>query len=70
MSWDEEPQIGGRVVIPADRSSVKMIRNAKGDLQVEVKVVEGTDAAEMDRVRQLAIDNYRQAIVGGGGALE
>lgn len=52
--WDDEPRIGE----PPQKSSVKLIRNAKGDLQVEVKVVEGARADEVARIRQIAEDNY------------
>lgn len=41
------------------RSSVKLVRNAKGDPQWEIKVVAGDEEADVERARQLALDQYR-----------
>jgi hypothetical protein len=40
------------------RSSVKIGMTAKGEAVPEVKVYAGTDEAEMERIRQLAIATY------------
>lgn len=43
---------------PEQRSSIKVVRNSKGDPQWEVKVVEGADAHELDRIRGLAVAQH------------
>lgn len=50
-----EPENGQQV---EQRSSIKAVRNAKGEPQFEIKVVEGTDNMELDRIRKLAVDHY------------
>lgn len=40
------------------RSSVAVSMTAKGEATVTVKVYEGSDATEMERVRQLAVQMY------------
>lgn len=47
---------------PESRSKVKLTRNAKGDAQWEISVVEGTDAAEMNRLREMALATHRQLV--------
>lgn len=41
------------------RSSVKLVRNAKGDCQIEVKVYAGTTDVELDETRAQAVRVYR-----------
>ena len=41
------------------RSMVKVTRNAKGDPQWEVSVVEGADETEIQRLRMIAVDAWR-----------
>lgn len=41
------------------RSKVKLTRNAKGDPQWEVSVVEGADETEIQRLRMIAVDAWR-----------
>lgn len=54
---DGEPQIPG---VPAEnKSKIKLIRNAKGDPQWEISVVEGTPPEEMERIRNLALREHR-----------
>jgi hypothetical protein len=36
--------------------------NAKGDAQVTVKVYDGADQAEVDRIRQLAVSTYNATV--------
>lgn len=66
---EEEPRIAGREFVHVDKSRVKFIRNARGETQVEVSVVEGTTVAEMAAIRQLAFDNYKAAVEQTGGLL-
>lgn len=40
------------------KSSIKISCNAKGEAQPEVKIVEGADAAEIERIRVLAVNTY------------
>ncbi len=40
-------------------SKVKLTRNAKGDAQWELSVVEGAEETEIVRLRDLAIAQYR-----------
>lgn len=42
------------------KSSVKITCNAKGEAQPEIKVYEGTDAAELERIRNLAVQTYNE----------
>lgn len=42
------------------KSSVKISCNAKGEAQPEIKVYEGTNAVELERIRQLAVQTYNQ----------
>lgn len=44
------------------RSSVKVVLNAKGDVQVEAKVYAGEDEAELERARVLAVDVFRRTV--------
>jgi len=51
------------------RSSVKISTTAKGEPQVEVKIYDGSDSAEIERIRGLAVSTYietRRAIAWGG----
>lgn len=41
------------------RSSIKAVRNAKGDAQFEIKVVAGTTEPELDAMRQMAVRQYQ-----------
>ena len=41
------------------RSKVKVTRNAKGDPQWEVSIVEGADENEIQRLRTIAVDTWR-----------
>lgn len=40
------------------KSSVKISMTAKGDATVEVKVYDGADQAELDRIRAIAVSAY------------
>lgn len=40
------------------RSSVKISTTAKGDAQVEVKVYDGAELTELDRIRAIAVSTY------------
>ena len=42
------------------KSSIALTMNAKGEAQVSVKIYEGTELAELDRIRQIAIAAYKQ----------
>ena len=64
-AYDDEPRIDE----PRPLSSIKFVRNAKGDTQVEVKVVEGADATEVARIRQVAFTNYKAAVEATGGLI-
>jgi hypothetical protein len=44
------------------RSSVKIATTAKGEATVEVKVVEGALTGEVERIRQLAVRSYLDAM--------
>ena len=54
MTELHEPQLE-----PLQLSKVKLTRNAKGDPQWEISVVEGADMDELDRIRDIAIVQYR-----------
>jgi len=41
------------------KSSIKAVRNAKGEAQFEVKVYEGTEDGELDRIRELTVAQFR-----------
>lgn len=43
------------------KSSVKISMTAKGDATVEVKVYDGAEQTELDRIRGLAVSTYNQA---------
>ena len=50
------------------RSKVKVTRNAKGDPQWEIAVVEGVTGEEMSRLRTLAVEQHQalvRELVGG-----
>jgi hypothetical protein len=51
MSSVEQPQVEAK-------SSIKVLRNAKGDPQFEIKVVEGVDEDELIRLQTLAVDRF------------
>ena len=62
----EEPRLeprsmGGEAPFIEQVSKLKLIRNAKGDTQIEVSVVAGTTQAEMDEIRQIAFQTYKAA---------
>jgi hypothetical protein len=40
------------------KSSVKISMTAKGEATVEVKVYDGADPAELDRIRGIAVSAY------------
>lgn len=42
------------------KSSVKISCNAKGEAQPEIKIVEGADAQEIERIRQIAVLTYNE----------
>lgn len=44
------------------RSSVKVVLNAKAEAQVEVKVYAGEDPAELERARTLAVETFRRTV--------
>ena len=56
-----QPHEGGDAE-SVQRSSIKLVRNAKGDTQVEVKVYVGDTDADVLKARQLAVDTYRQVV--------
>lgn len=41
------------------RSSVAVAMNAKGEAQVTVKVYDGADETELERIRRLAVATYQ-----------
>ena len=62
MSTQEhEPRLDGDQAV--SQSKIKLVRNAKGDPQWEITVVEGADAAELDRIRGIALAQF-QALLG------
>lgn len=63
---DDEPRIP---FMHIEKSSVKLVRNAKGDTQIEMRVVDGTPPEEMKRLRELALSEYRQLVEATGGKL-
>lgn len=60
MSADEK-RAGAEPVIE-QKTRVKVTRNAKGDPQWEITVVEGTPDAELERVRSLAVQTHRALV--------
>jgi len=56
---EPEPR-GGEPV--ESRSSVKLVRNAKGDTQVEVKVYVGDSQEQVDQARDLAVRAYQELV--------
>lgn len=46
------------------KSSVKISMDAKGEAKVEVKIYDGAEKPEVDRIRDLAIDTYKTAKAG------
>lgn len=40
------------------KSSIEITQNAKGESQVRVKVYDGADQAELDRIRGIAVAAY------------
>ncbi len=61
----EEPRLipppAGEGFVQESKSSLKFIRNAKGDTQIEVKAVEGTTETEMNEIRRIAFNAYKAA---------
>lgn len=53
----------GEQIVPESKTKVKVVRNAKGDAQWEVTVVEGFDQDELERVRVAAVAAH-QALAG------
>lgn len=47
---------------PAVRSGVKLGTTAKGFVQVNVSVYEGTEETEMERLKNLAIETYNKTV--------
>lgn len=68
----EEPRLDGAPTRSASgefddqRSSVKYVRNAKGDTQVEVKAYEGSSREQMSELQQIAFDTYKSAVEAAG----
>lgn len=58
-----------QIHLHVDQSSVKLVRNAKGDTQVEIKVVAGTTPEQMAAIRALAYANYKLTVEQTGGLL-
>lgn len=54
------PQQQGEPV--ESRSKIKITRNAKGDSQWEISVVDGVSREEIERIRGLAVEQH-QALV-------
>ena len=54
MSYDPDAQV-------EQRSSVKISTNAKQEAQVEVKIYDGADPVDVDRIRELAVSTYKAA---------
>jgi hypothetical protein len=52
---------------PEQKCRIKAVRNAKGDAQFEVSVVEGFDEAELERVRLAAVAQYQLLVRELGG---
>lgn len=52
----------GEAVGYVQKSSVKIKQTAKGDAQVDVSVYDGTDEAELNRIRTLAVTAYRLTV--------
>lgn len=50
---EHEPELA-----PFQQSKIKLTRNAKGDPQWEVTIVEGADEAELTRIRELALAQH------------
>lgn len=50
------------------KSSVQLSKNAKGEMQQVVKVYEGVDPIEVDRLVRLALATYAQLDSEGGHA--
>lgn len=48
--------------LPEAKSKVKLVTNAKGDVQPEISVVAGETAVELERIRKLAIDAYNATL--------
>jgi hypothetical protein len=69
--FDDQPDLGeGRQIhLHVDQSSVKFVRNSKGDHQIELKTVAGTTAEQMRAIRELAYAEYRLAVESIGGIL-
>ena len=58
----EEPRlVANEGFVQESRSSLKFVRNAKGDTQIEVKTVEGTTMEEMQEIRRAAFYTYKAA---------
>ena len=67
----EEPRLDGAPQrgsgeFDDQRSSVKYVRNAKGDTQVEVKVYDGSTREQMDDLQKTAFDTYKAAVEAAG----
>lgn len=51
------------------RSKIKVTRNAKGDPQWEISVVDGVTREEIERIRSLAVEQHQalvRELVGSG----
>lgn len=48
----------GHFEAPA-RSKIKLVRNAKGEAQWEISVVEGTSEEDLNQLRQLAVAQWQ-----------
>lgn len=57
---DEEPRINPAPIVIVDKPKVKLIRNAKGDPQWEITVVEGTSAEQIAALRTLALHEWKE----------
>lgn len=51
------------------RSSVQVSLNAKREAQVTVKVYAGEDADEVARIREIAVENFYEALRATGGGV-
>jgi hypothetical protein len=55
---------GSRIVVESEpesgRSSVRVVRNARGDEQFEVKVYAGDSERDVEEARRRAVDCYRR----------
>lgn len=53
------PEYAGGEPTVEQKCRIKALRNAKGEPQFEVSVVEGFDPAELERIRVAAVAQYQ-----------